>query len=93
MKTPNASDPTQKPERRDASLPSIPDAAPTSQYQVIQSAFDHFNRELFLGALPHVMLTMDRSRRKSRGSFSWDRFGSRNADVTVHEICLNPNCF
>lgn len=77
----------------DPTTPGIPKSSPTSQYQILHAAFDHFNRELFDGALPHVMLTMDRSRRKAIGVFSWNRFESRKGEGTTHEICLNPKKF
>ena len=72
---------------------AIPRTSPTSQFQVLHAAFDHFNRDFFGGTLPHVMLTMDRSRRKAIGVFSWNRFESRKGEGTTHEICLNPKKF
>jgi SprT-like family. len=62
-------------------------------YRGFYAAFDHFNAALFDGALPDVMITMQRQR-GARGYFSSDRFGYRRADgIVVDEIALNPVTF
>lgn len=64
--------------------------APTVRtYGDIQQAFDHFNRELFAGKLPHVLVTLTR-KKNARGYFWADRFALRNGENVIHEIALNP---
>jgi predicted SprT family Zn-dependent metalloprotease len=50
------------------------------------------NEELFGGALPDVLVTLQRLSR-AQGYFSANRFSNREADITVHEIALNPDGF
>ena len=62
---------------------------PTSQaYQDLQHAFDHFNRTLFEGRLPHCLLTLTRKRR-TLGFFAPERFTNTGGKI-AHEISLNP---
>ena len=58
-------------------------------YGELQTAFDHFNAELFDSALPPCLITLQR-RRSSYGYFAPARF--RHADGTgrIDEIALNP---
>jgi len=44
-----------------------------AQYRAFQDAYDFFNRELFSGTLPHVLVTLQRHA-NTRGYFSADRF-------------------
>lgn len=63
------------------------------QYNLLQRAFDHFNEELFGGALPQVIMTLHRHR-GALGYFSPERFTLRaDAEQCVHEIALNPDYF
>jgi predicted SprT family Zn-dependent metalloprotease len=68
-------------------------AAPTiSEYRGFQTAYDFFNAELFEGALPGLLVTLQRAAR-SRGYFGPERFTARAGNATVHEIALNPDTF
>ena len=50
------------------------------------------NAALFEGALPDALLTYQR-KANSAGYFSADRFASRIAKPTEHELALNPDVF
>jgi len=70
-----------------------PSPITATEYGTLQNAYDHFNVALFDGALPQVLITLQRQR-GARGYFSSDRFKRRdNADQHVHELALNPDCF
>ncbi len=62
------------------------------EYGTFQKAYDFLNAELFEATLPNVLVTLQRSR-GARGYFSPGRFSNREADISVHEIALNPDCF
>ena len=62
------------------------------EYQGFQRAFDFFNRELFSGRLPQVLVTLQRHA-NTRGYFSPERFKGRIDKQTVHELALNPDNF
>lgn len=65
-------------------------STPTAElYSSLQTAFDHFNRELFDGELPNVMFTMQR-KQKCMGYFSPDRWASSSNDQYCHELAINP---
>lgn len=65
---------------------------PTKEtYEVLQLAYDLFNKTLFGGTLPDALITLQR-RKGSFGFFAGDRFqhaDGRKAD----EIALNPSSF
>jgi hypothetical protein len=62
-------------------------------YPELESAYDHFNKELWKGELPHCLLTLQRHS-DSDGYFNADRFMHSNHDgVRSHEIALNPSHF
>lgn len=62
--------------------------APTpEQFSAFQSMYDHFNRELFDGELPQVILNFSR-RAGSLGFFAAERWDDGRA--RTHEISLNP---
>jgi SprT-like family len=64
-----------------------------AEYQAFQEAYDFLNAELFAGALPHVLVTLQRHAR-AKGYFSPERFSGRlNDKMAVHELALNPDCF
>src|SRR6516165_6149676 len=70
-----------------------PDHITPVEYSGLQDAFDHFNRELFDGALPDVFITYQR-KAHSHGYFSADRFSGRNGgELRRHELALNPDAF
>ena len=62
------------------------------EYQSFQKAYDFFNRELFAGSLPQVLVTLQRHA-KTRGYFSPERFSGRIDKSAVHELALNPDSF
>jgi hypothetical protein len=64
-----------------------------AEYEAFQEAYDFFNAELFAGALPHLLVTLQRHAR-AKGYFSPERFSGRlNDKIAVHELALNPDCF
>ena len=64
--------------------------APTAgTYATFNEAFAHFNETLFAGALPDVLVTMQR-RPRSRGYFAASRFAHRRGTEIVDEVALNP---
>lgn len=67
---------------------------PTNEvYESLQKAYEFFNKELFSGALPSCLITMQR-KGKARGYFCAERFETRNGQsYKVHEIALNPTLF
>lgn len=63
------------------------------EYATIQEAYDYFNEALFEGALPQVLITLQRHGR-ALGYFSPERFQSRNGvRARVHDVALNPEGF
>src|SRR5437764_3971921 len=62
------------------------------EYQGFQNAYDFFNRELFGGSLPQVLVTLQRHA-KTKGYFSPERFTGRIDNAAVHELALNPDGF
>src|SRR2546423_13257854 len=63
-----------------------------TEYQGFQKAYDFFNRELFEGSLPQVLVTLQRHA-NTRGYFSPERFSGRVNNAAVHELALNPDNF
>lgn len=65
---------------------------PTQQiYDELQSAYDHFNKELFDDALPDCLITLQRERR-TFGYYCRDRFVNHGGTIT-DEIAMNPAYF
>lgn len=64
------------------------------EYSGLQTAYDHFNTELFDGALIDVFITYQRKAHSS-GYFAVNRFSSRlnDAETGQHELALNPDAF
>ena len=62
------------------------------QYDAFQKAYDFFNKELFGGSLPSVLVTLQRHA-KAYGFFSPERFIGRDDKEAVHELALNPDHF
>jgi hypothetical protein len=62
------------------------------EYQGFQRAYDFFNRILFAGSLPQVLVTLQRHA-NTRGYFAPFRFKGRIDRQTVHELALNPDNF
>jgi predicted SprT family Zn-dependent metalloprotease len=66
---------------------------PTEQtYVLLLTAFTHFNRDLFAGALPDCLITLQR-RAGTYGYFSSNKFAAIDGDALAHEIALNPAHF
>jgi hypothetical protein len=65
---------------------------PHEYKDVWQKAFDHFNRELFDGALPDAMIVFARNAH-SLGHYAPKRYLSRNGGFTKDEISLNQDGF
>jgi hypothetical protein len=63
-----------------------------TEYQGFQEAYDFFNRELFGGILPQVLVTLQRHS-NTRGYFSPRRFTGRISETEVDELALNPDSF
>ena len=64
-------------------------APTTAQFESYQLMFDHFNRELFGGSLPHVMLNFSRDHKRAVGYYAprtWQQAKHR-----LDEITLNPD--
>jgi len=65
----------------------------TAEYGTLQDAYDYFNKALFGGSLPQVLITLQRHGR-ARGYFSPKRFQRRDeVRENVHEVALNPDSF
>ncbi|MEM7069439.1 MAG: SprT-like domain-containing protein [Pseudomonadota bacterium] len=68
---------------------SIDPGKPTYEaYGALQFAFEYFNRALFHGRLPDVLITLAR-KRNVLGYFSWSRFENSD-EIVSHEISRNP---
>jgi predicted SprT family Zn-dependent metalloprotease len=63
-----------------------------AQYEAFQRAYDFFNGELFAGALPNVLVTLQRHA-KTYGYFSPERFVGRADQAVTHELAMNPDHF
>jgi hypothetical protein len=71
-----------------------PAPAPTigQTYGPLQALFDHLNRELFGGRLPHCLITLQR-RARSKGYFARERFAAIGGEARTDEIAMNPAHF
>ena len=66
---------------------------PTEQtYDPLLAAFTHFNRDLFGGALPDCLITLQR-KANTYGYFSPRKFAAIGGDARADEIALNPAHF
>jgi len=65
---------------------------PAAEYESFQRAYDIFNRTLFDGSLPSVMITLQRHAR-SYGYFHAGKFVGRGRKAVTHELALNPDHF
>lgn len=73
-------------------MSQIKDDFTNTQYSMLQKAYDHFNKHLFEGELPNVLITLQRKNRCA-GYFAPERFIHRGSGEVVHEIGLNPDTF
>lgn len=66
---------------------------PTRQiYDALQTAYDHFNRELFAGKLPPVLIVLQR-KTKTMGYVSEKRWQSAKGEQLIDELAINPEYF
>lgn len=66
--------------------------SPTAKtYEVLDNAYNFFNKELFGGTLPHCLITLQRHK-KAYGYFCFESFGNKDNKKT-DEIALNPGHF
>jgi len=70
---------------------NIPLTPTTSFYATLQSAYDHFNAELFQGQLPHCLITL-RSASRVYGYHHAERFISPKGEQ-IDEMGLHPGFF
>jgi len=68
------------------------EAITRAEYGAFQKAYDFFNRELFGGSLPDVLVTLQRHAR-AYGYFAPERFTGRTERTAAHELALNPDGF
>jgi hypothetical protein len=62
-------------------------------YSELETAYAHFNKELFQGKLPPCLMTLVRGKR-FKGYFWGDKFGHLHRDaVWTDEIAMNPDLF
>jgi hypothetical protein len=73
-----------------AALMPATDEPTAEQFGAYRAMFDHFNRELFAGALPPVILNFSRHA-GALGFFAPERWQKAQAGAVVHEISLNPS--
>lgn len=94
--TKTATKPATKPAAKAAKNPTNSEAAaglPVDTYKHLQAAFDYFNAELFDGALPAVMLTINASKRACYGYFYPERFVHVETGAKAAEINVNADQF
>lgn len=66
---------------------------PTAQiYSELQTAYDHFNKELFAGALPACILLLDNKDKRTYGYYSYKQFVN-DKGIMCDAIALNPQFF
>jgi hypothetical protein len=67
---------------------------PTQEtYSALQAAYEHFNRELFGGALPECLITLARKEKRVYGYFWGQRFEEIGGGQRTDEIAMNPRHF
>jgi hypothetical protein len=62
-------------------------------YQAFQTAYDHFNRQLFQNRLPPCLITLGRRDRRTYGHFAPARFREIDGQRRTDEIAMNPQHF
>jgi hypothetical protein len=65
----------------------------TETYSALQAAYEHFNRELFGGALPECLITLQRKEKRVYGYFWGRRFEEIGGLGKTDEIAMNPQHF
>jgi hypothetical protein len=71
---------------------SKPPTVTLAEYGGLQIAYTHFNRTLFDGELPEVLIDYQRHA-GMRGHFYADRFVDRGNGARTHELALHPDGF
>jgi hypothetical protein len=67
---------------------------PTQEtYSALQMAYEFFNRELFGGALPECLITLQRKEHRVYGYFWGRRFKEIGGEQRTDEIAMNPQHF
>lgn len=67
---------------------------PTEQiYGALETAYTHFNQDLFGTKLPSALITLQRKGPKTMGYFSPERFLGRSNEKTTDEVAMNPMHF
>ncbi len=67
---------------------------PTQEtYSALQAAYEHFNQELFEGALPECLITLQRKEKRVYGYFWSQRFEEIGSGEKTDEIAMNPQHF
>src|ERR1700739_3090532 len=61
-------------------------------YKLLNDAYDYFNKALFKGDLPKVLISLQRHK-GAYGYFCGATFGSRDGALKVDEIAMNPQHF
>jgi hypothetical protein len=59
-------------------------------YPELQQAYEFFNRRLFGGTLPDVLITLAIKSKRTRGFYWPERFENAHAETTAAEIAINP---
>lgn len=73
------------------SAPYLKTSPTIETYLELQRAYDHFNKELFDGALPFCLITLQRDK-TTLGYFSAERFARHSGELS-DEIAMNPSYF
>ena len=67
---------------------------PTQEtYSALQTAYEHFNQELFDEALPECLITLQRKEKRVHGYFWSQRFEEIGSGQRTDEIAMNPQHF
>ena len=62
-------------------------------YSELDDALNFFNKRLFGGHLPDVMVVMSNKNPRSRAHFAPNRFVKRGGTDMIHELNLNPDAY
>lgn len=66
----------------------------TETYEVLQRAYDHFNRAIFSDSLPQCLITLSAELRNAYGYYRHHPFkGTEDTEKATDEIALNPFTF
>lgn len=67
---------------------------PTQEtYLTLQTAYECFNKELFGGALPECLITLQRKEKRVYGYFWGQRFEELGGEQKTDELAMNPQHF